>query len=96
MQAARCPVAAVSGRWSAGSTSRQRACALGQRGWNRQPAATFTGSGVSPRTAVMRHGRIIGRDPVAEIVSRPREEYTRDLVEAARLLTPETVTGASR
>ncbi len=51
---------------------------------------------VCTQIAVMRRGRIIDRGPVAQIVSRPREEYTRVLVEAARLLAPATVAGAAR
>jgi ABC-type microcin C transport system duplicated ATPase subunit YejF len=34
---------------------------------------------------VMRAGRIVERGPSAEVFARPREAYTRELIEAAEL-----------
>ena len=34
---------------------------------------------------VMKGGRVVERGPAAEVFERPREAYTRALVEAARL-----------
>ena len=40
---------------------------------------------MADETMVMKGGRVVERGPTAQVFERPREPYTRALVEAARL-----------
>jgi len=35
------------------------------------------------RVVVLRHGRVVEQGPAAEVLKRPREDYTRALIAAA-------------